>query len=113
MINIKEHVFLDRYIKNYDAEIWSETNSLYHLKPLTSIRKLMKKLNCIPGVKIYQKHKMPKHLNYQNSSRIGDILIQANEGVALLYMRNKVIINGTDEYQGGYEKLIQDSAKAT
>ncbi len=112
MINIKEYVILDSYVKNFEAEIWSETNTLYHLKPLINTNKLMKKLKSIPGVKVYQKDKIPQNLYYKNSSRIGDIIIQANEGVALLHLRNKMIINGTDEHQEGYEKFIKNSAKA-
>ena len=112
MANIRKHVFLDRYLKKYDAEIWSETSSLFHLKPLINLKLLMKKLKTIPGVVVYSRAKLPDHLHYRNSSRIGDILIHANEGVALLYMRNEIVINGTEEYAGGYAKLIKDSAKA-
>lgn len=108
MADIKRYVILDRYLKKYDAEIWSDTASLVHLNPLINPKHLIKKLNRIKGIKIYKRSQIPEDFHYKNSSRIGDILLHAEEGVAILYMRNKQINN----HQGGYLKYVTDSVKS-
>ncbi len=99
---------LDTYFHKDDAVVWSDSNSLFHLKPLIKFEDLMKKVNRIPGVTVYTKNSIPESSHYKNSPRIGDILLHARDGVSLLFMRNKMHRNGTKRYI----QLIEDSAKA-
>ena len=110
--NIEQHVILDMYLKKSDADIWSENTSLFHLKPLIKISKLMKKLREIPGVRIYTKRNIPDKLKYKKSSRIGDVIIHAKEGVSILHMRKNLIKNGTNKRYNSRKKIIQSSIKA-
>lgn len=113
-MNIDHHVILDTYFQKNEAVVWSETNSLFHLRPLIKLEELLKKIKRIPGITVYTKSTIPEYFHYKNSTRVGDILLHANEGVSLLYLRNKLLKNGTKRYKAKnrYVHLIADSIKA-
>lgn len=80
MVNIRKIVFINEYITEADAEIWSFSQSLIHLKPLIDTNKLLMKLSQIPGISLTLKENLPERLNYKNNNRIGSIIISAIEG---------------------------------
>ena len=88
MTNIKYEVFLDQFFSRKDADIWSENTSLFLLRPLIKLELLLNKLKKIPGVRIFNKHDIPLEWNYKRNLRIGQVVIVANEGVALVYKKN-------------------------
>lgn len=72
----------------------------------------MKKLREMPGVRIYTKKNIPARLFYKKSSRIGDVIIHAKEGVSILHMRQVLKKNVTNEHFDLEEKIMQNSVKA-
>ncbi len=81
MVNIKKIVFINEYILESDANIWSFSQTLIHLKPLIDLNTLLMKLSRIPGVSVTLKDNLPERLNYKNSPRVAEIVISAVEGM--------------------------------
>lgn len=80
MANIKKIVFINEYILESDAKIWSFSQTLIHLKPLIDLNTLLMKLSRIPGVSVTLRENLPQRLNYRENDRIADIIISAVEG---------------------------------
>lgn len=111
MVNIRKIVFINEYITEADAEIWSFSQSLIHLKPLIDTNKLLMKLSQIPGISLTLKENLPERLNYKNNNRIGSIIISAIEGIGFMYINNKpfqISNNGQISYiRLGYKQKKQ------
>ena len=80
MVNIKKNIFINEFISEKDAEIWSFSQSLIHMKPLLGLNDLLMKLNRIPSVSVTLKQNIPERLNYKDNRRIADVLVSAAEG---------------------------------
>lgn len=89
--NIKKIVFINEYILESDAKIWSFSQTLIHLKPLIDLNTLLMKLSRIPGVSVTLRENLPQRLNYRENDRIADIIISAVEG-------NLVIANSKNSH---------------
>lgn len=89
MVNIRQIVFINEFILETDAEIWSFSPTLIHLRPLVDLNELLMKLARVPGASVSLKSNLPDRLHYTNNARIGHIIITAVEGVAFMFMNNK------------------------
>lgn len=89
MANIKKIVFINEYILESDAKIWSFSQTLIHLKPLIDLNTLLMKLSRIPGVSVTLRDNLPQRLNYRENERIADIIISAVEGKYERYFQYK------------------------
>jgi predicted AlkP superfamily pyrophosphatase or phosphodiesterase len=94
MVNIRKHVFLDDYFaEGVDGEIWSESTNLIHVNPLIEKDQLVEKLKLMPNVTVILRENVPNYLHYKSNSRIGEVLIAADEGVAIIHMGEKLLRN--------------------
>ncbi len=89
MVNIRQIVFLNEFILESDAEIWSFSATLIHLRPLIDLNEILMKLARVPGASITLKSNLPDRLNYKNNIRVGDVIITAVEGVIFMFMNSK------------------------
>lgn len=93
--SIRKHVFVNEYLNESDARIWSFSSTLIHLKPLISLDALLQKVAKMPGITVTMRNRMPDRLHYKTSRRIGEIIISALEGVVFIYMtRAPIDVNG-------------------
>lgn len=89
MVNIKKIVFINEYLLETDAEIWSFSQSLIHLKPLIDLNTLLMKLSRIPGVSVTIKENLPDRLLYKSNRRVAEVVVSAVEGVGFMYMNSQ------------------------
>lgn len=118
MVNIKKHVFLDEFFEEgVDGEIWSESSSLIHIKPLIDREELLAKLDHIPNVTVVPKDRLPRNLYYTHNRRIGEVLLIADEGVAMIYSKNKPKLRDGSlapvEFEERKKSFVKDWEKAT
>lgn len=117
--NIKKNIFINDYFDERDAEIWSFSRNLIHLKPVVSLDGLMTKLARIPDITVTLKSDIPDRLNYREHRRIGQVIVSALDGVGFIYMSKEPMqINGkTSHVQLTYEQkkrlLLAASDKAS
>ncbi|CAF0768673.1 unnamed protein product [Brachionus calyciflorus] len=115
--NIKKNVFINEYISEQDAVIWSFSRTLIHLKPIIELDLLLLKLSKIPDITVTLKEDMPDRLHYKNHYRIGEIIISAIEGVGFIFVGNDPIhFNGRKahlSYEIKKKLMLAASDKAT
>jgi predicted AlkP superfamily pyrophosphatase or phosphodiesterase len=111
MVNIDRHVFLDDFYEDkVDGEIWSKTSSLIQINPFIDRNLLIEKLKKMPNVTVTFKEELPNYIYYKNNRRVGDILIQAHEGAAILHIGTEKVTNDQEKSR---EIMLNQSEKAT
>jgi predicted AlkP superfamily pyrophosphatase or phosphodiesterase len=116
MVNITQHVILDDYFNETDVQVWSENGNVVLLQPLIGLNELIEKLSKIPNTTVTTKNNINENLHYKNNHRVPDVMLTANEGVALIRIGSRALKNGTVprvDYETKKKLFIKDSEKAS
>ena len=116
MVNVENHIILDDYINETDVKIWSESGNLFLMEPLIDKNILLNKLSKIENAKAVEKENLDDKFKYKNNHRIAPVVLMAEEGHAIIFMRNRTLRNGKSapvDYEKRKEAFIRDSEKAT
>ena len=110
-VDVHKSIVLDDFFNETDAEIWSRTDSVFHLKPLKGTVELLSRLEQIKQVTVFTREELPDSYGLKNSDRVGEVVLVADEGIQMIFMGNRQMKNFSvvREYDNKQRKALLKS----